>query len=188
MGTFFMGSYTVSLPLLIRELYQGSAAEISWVNAANSLGLVTTILVLMRFGDIRRQGRALLITQGIGCFALAGAALGLGFSSLILFIFCWGMCGGIGMTMSRTIMQEKAPADQRGRMMAFYSFSFMGSGPLGALLSGYLSEWLGPPAALLISASLMFIVVLLIGARSSLWRLGAEETVEDVHVSIKEES
>ena len=36
------------------------------------------------------------------------------------------------------IMQEQAPDALRGRVMSFYSFSFMGAGPVGALFSGYL--------------------------------------------------
>ena len=39
-------------------------------------------------------------------------------------------------------MQEQAPANQRGRVMSFHSLSFMGAGPVGALLCGYLVELL----------------------------------------------
>lgn len=173
MGMFFMGSYIVSLPLVIRDVYGGSSMELSWVNAANSLGLVLTIILLLRFGDLHRQGRALLIAQAVGSVALAGAGLGLGFLSLFGFMFAWGMCGGIAMTMSRTIMQELAPPDQRARMMAFFSFSFMGSGPVGALLSGFLCDWLGPTNALLVSSSSMLVAVALVALRSSLWHLDA---------------
>jgi MFS family permease len=147
MGVFFMGSYVVTIPLLIRELYQGSSVELAWVNGANSLGLVLTIFYLMRLGDIHRQGRALLVAQGIGAIALTTGGLGLGFYTLIGSVFLWGMCGGIAMTMARTVMQEMAPVDQRARIMAFFSFSFMGAGPIGALLSGYLVTWFGPSTA-----------------------------------------
>ncbi|MEX0942554.1 MAG: MFS transporter [Pseudomonadales bacterium] len=171
MGVFFMGSYIVTIPLVIRDVYGGSAIELAGVNFANSLGLVLTIMVLLKFGDIHRQGRALLLAQGIGSFALAGAGLGLGFNSLVVFIFLWGMCGGIAMTMARTTMQEMAPPDQRARMMAFFSFSFMGSGPVGALLSGALCEWLGPSQALIVSSVAMLVVVTIVSFRSSLWKL-----------------
>ncbi|MFT5211801.1 MAG: MFS family permease [Flavobacterium sp.] len=170
-GIFFMGAYTVTIPLLIREVYEGSAAEISWINAGNSLGLVTSVIFLMRFGNIARKGRALLLAQFLGCFALAGGALGFGIISLIMFTYFWGMCGGISMTMSRVIMQEMSPPLQRGRMMAFYSFSFMGSGPFGALFSGYLCEWLDPKQALLISTTLMALVIITIHSRSTLWKI-----------------
>lgn len=173
MGTFFMGSYMVTLPLVVRAVYGGTSTQLAWLNFANSLGLVLTITVLLRLGDIYRQGRALLVAQGIGALFLASGGLGLGFASLVISIFLWGACGGVAMTMARTIMQEQSPEDQRGRMMAFFSFSFMGSGPMGALLSGYLSDWWGPSNALIFSAACMFIVVTIVGIRSSLWRLDA---------------
>ena len=78
------------------------------------------------------------------------------------------------MTMSRTIMQEQAPDAQRGRVMGFYSFSFMGAGPIGALLSGYLVREYGPQMALIISASIMFVFILVVGLQSSLWRMKNE--------------
>jgi MFS family permease len=171
MGVFFMGSYIVTIPLLIRDLYDGSSVELSWINIGNSLGLVISTLFLMRFGDVRRQGRALLLAQGIGAVALAGAGLGLGFFTAVTAIFCWGLCGGIAMTMSRTIMQEKAPVDQRARMMGFYSFAFMGSGPIGALFCGFLVEAIGPASALIVASVLMLAVVIVVSFRSSLWAL-----------------
>lgn len=178
MGVFFMGSYIVTIPLVIRDIYGGSSVELAWVNAANSLGLVLTIMCLMKFGDLHRQGRALLAAQAIGSLFLASAGLGLGFGSLIAFIFLWGMCGGIAMTMARTIVQEKSPPDQRARMMAFYSFSFMGSGPVGALLSGYLCELVNPANALIISSLSMLTVVVIVSLRSSLWQLDSTLTAD----------
>ncbi|MFT4798944.1 MAG: MFS family permease [Candidatus Azotimanducaceae bacterium] len=172
MGMFFMGSYIVTIPLLIREVYSGSSVELSWVNGANSLGLVFTMFLLMRFGDIKRQGRALLISQMLGSIALLGGGLGLGFNSLILCIFGWGLCGGIAMTMSRTVMQEQAPENQRARMMSFYSFSFMGAGPIGALLCGFLVDLLGASMALIICPACMLIVSIYMSFRSPLWSLG----------------
>jgi len=171
MGMFFMGTYIVTMPLLVREIYAGSAQDLAFMNAANSLGLVLTIFLLLRIGDIRRQGRALLLAQGIGAFVLAGAAFTSQFSQFVLIIFFWGVCGGAAMTMSRTIMQEQAPETMRGRVMSFYSFSFMGAGPIGALLSGYLVEELGPELALLTSAAGMLVVIILIGVTSGVWNL-----------------
>jgi len=175
MGVFFMGSYIVTLPLLMRDVYHGSSAELSWLNAANALGLVVTIMVLLRFGDIHRQGRALLLAHCFGAMALASAGLGLSFTLLVCAIFGWGICGGLAMTMSRTIMQEQAPADQRGRIMAFHSFSFMGSGPIGALFCGFLVEQYGPATALIIASTLMLLVMLALAATSSLWRLDSKQ-------------
>lgn len=171
MALFFMGSYIVTMPILVREVFAGTAQDLALMNGANSLGLVTTILLLLRIGDIRRQGRALLVSQGIGAVVLGSAGFASSFALWALALFVWGTCGGIAMTMSRTIMQEQAPDNQRGRVMSFYSFSFMGAGPIGAVLCGYLVEALGPQMALVTASAAMVTVITLVGVSSGLWHL-----------------
>jgi MFS family permease len=171
MAMFFMGSYIVTMPILVREVFSGSAQDLAFMNGANSLGLVITIVLLLRIGDVRRQGRLLLLSQGIGSLVLAGAGNAPNFSLWVVALFVWGTCGGMAMTMSRTIMQEQAPESQRGRVMSFYSFSFMGAGPVGALICGYMVEHLGPQMALVAAAGGMLTVILVVGSTSGLWRL-----------------
>ncbi len=174
MGICFMGSYIVAMPLLIREVYQGDAADLSMVMIANALGLVTSIVLLLLGGGLRRQGRALLLAHFLGCIFLAAAGLDFGFWAAIGCIYLWGACGGVAMSMSRTIMQEAAPDGQRGRVMAFFSFSFMGAGPLGALLAGYLVGWVGAPLALLIASAMLMVVIVAVALTSSLWNMTAD--------------
>ena len=50
MGCFFMGAFIVCFPLVIREVYDGSSSDLALMSAFNSLGLVVTILVLLRVG------------------------------------------------------------------------------------------------------------------------------------------
>ncbi len=171
MALFFMGSYIVTMPLLVREAFAGDASDLALMNGSNSLGLLTTIILLLRLGDVHRQGRALVVAQALGALVLAAAAFAPAFPVFLASLFVWGLCGGVAMTMSRTIMQEQAPMAQRSRVMSFYSFSFMGAGPVGALLNGYLVEVVGPRMALLICAVAMFTIMLVMASGSSLWRL-----------------
>jgi MFS family permease len=173
MGVCFMGSYIVTLPLLVRERYHGSSADLGFVNAANSLGLLTAVLVLMRTGDVRRSQRALLASQALGALILAAVGAGLGFYATLGLIYVWGICGGVAMSMSRTIMQENAPAGQAGRVMSFFSFSLIGAGPIGALACGFLASALGPERALVAAAGGMLAVVTAAVARG---RAVARET------------
>ena len=170
MGICFMGAYVVTFPLLVREVFDGSSSDLALMNTCNALGLVTTILILMRFGDIKRQGRALLLSQALACIVLASIGFGVSFGVLLALVYVWGMFGGITMSMSRTIMQEAAPEGQRGRVMAFFSFSFMGAGPIGALANGFLVEWVGAEKALITAGSVMLVTILIITATSHLWR------------------
>ena len=176
MGLFFMGSYMVTMPLLIREVYDGSSFDLALVVAANMLGLVTSILWLLVGGDIRRPGRALLMAHGLGGVFLAAAGLvslivDVGFWPVVVCIYLWGACGGIAMSMSRTIMQQAAPDGQRGRVMAFFSFSFMGAGPVGAFLCGYLVGSLGAPLALVATSMALMAVIAVIARTSPLWNM-----------------
>ena len=96
--------------------------------------------------------------------------------SLFMFlVFMWGVCGGIAMPMSRTLMQQLAPPDQRARVMSFYAFSFMGAGPLGTLICGYLADLFGPQQAIVISAVCMLLVLAVISLFSPLWRSELEQ-------------
>jgi len=174
MGFFFMGAYIVTMPLLVRDVFAGGAMDLGLMNAFNSLGLVTTVLLLLRLGDVRRQGRALILAQMIGSVVLFSAALAPLFGVFLVPLFFWGVCGGVAMTMSRTIMQEQAPLAQRGRVMSFYSFSFFGAGPVGALINGFLVDLVGPQTTLLICAAAMFTIIGVLGLRSSLWQLQGE--------------
>ena len=171
MGAFFMGSYIVTIPLHIREIYDGTSADLAIVNGLNSLGLVLVIFTLLKRGDIKRQGRALLLAHGLGAIFLGCASAVSQFPLFGLFLFCWGACGGVAMSMSRTVMQELAPEDQRGRVMGFFSFSFMGAGPVGALGLGFLVEQFGSSTTIAIAGIAMLAIAILMSVWTPLWKL-----------------
>jgi MFS family permease len=71
--------------------------------------------------------------------------------------------------MSRTLMQELAPPEQRSRVMSFYAFSFMGAGPFGTIINGYLAASFGPQTAIVICGLAMAAVSLIIALTTRLW-------------------
>ena len=87
------------------------------------------------------------------------------------------------MPMSRTLMQQLAPPEQVARVMSFYAFSFMGAGPIGALFCGYMSEYIGPQATIMLCAVMMFLIVLLLTALSPLWSSKLEKHSEPLVAS-----
>ena len=129
------------------------------------------LVLLLLIGNIRRQGRALILANGIGALVLATAGIGVSFAWFLVIIFFWGVCGGIALSMSRTIMQEQAPEGQRARVMACFAFSFMGAGPIGAFACGLLVEFFGPELSLAIACLVLFTAVIVISLCSQLWRM-----------------
>lgn len=143
MGVFFGGVFLVMMPLAVRDLYAGSAQDISFGYVAFGLGTLLCIVWLMRRGGARRPGRALLLSQFTGCLCLVPIAFGPPQWLFLACIFFWGMSGGLAMTMSRTIMQEQSPATHQSRVMAALTLATVGGGPVGALLSGQVIEAFG---------------------------------------------
>ena len=168
-GMFFMGSFMVTLPLLVRDVFGGTTAGLSAISTANVLGLVSTIVALLFYGEVLRKGRALIIAHAIGALGLGALALPMTFPVALVIIFICGASGGVAMSMARTIMQEQATEGVRGRVMAFFSVSLLGAGPFGALLAGFLAGHLGVHGTLLTVASAMGLVLLWSAFATSLW-------------------
>ncbi len=85
------------------------------------------------------------------------------------------MCGGVAMTLGRSIVQEAAPASHRARVMSVYSLANFGGMPIGSLLLGFCAGALGPLDALLVPAACVLAVTVLVATATPLWRL---ETLE----------
>jgi MFS family permease len=158
-GFFFIGPFTVAVPLLVRDFYAGGAAEISLVVMLFPLGTITGSLWLRSRG-LRRKGRAALLALGVGCGALASMGLGLPFPALMAATFCWGLGGAVFINASRTLYQAAAPEGQRARVLAAYQLGFLGGAPLGSICAGLLGAALGIQDALLWFAGGMLLAVI----------------------------
>ena len=154
-GIFFMGPFMVVLPLLVRDFFGGDVAQLSLLGAAFPAGIILGSLVLLARGGLRRKGRAQLVSLFAGSVALAGIGLGLAFAGTLAAIFVWGISASVFMNAGRTLFQAAAPPTHRGRVLSIYALGFMGSAPLGALLSGFLADAAGPLATCWICALAM---------------------------------
>lgn len=170
-GVFFAGAYMVLLPLMVRDLYAGSAGGIAMAFAANMLGTCTTIFFLMRRGGVRRPGRAMMIGSVVSLSILSLLYLELPVAAFYVVIYLWGLCGGISMTMSRAIVQEASPDTHRARLMSVYSLGMMGGMPLGSILLGWTVGAFGARNAVLVPVVGMALVVALLAWRTRLWHV-----------------
>ena len=56
---------------------------------------------------------------------------------------------GFTTTLARTVVQESAAPEYRGRIMSVFTLGMMGSAPIGAIVLGNIIEWFGTLNALL---------------------------------------
>lgn len=137
MGVFFGGVFLVVVPLAIRDLYAGSARDIAFAYVAFGIGTLLSVATLMKRGGLRRPGRALVVGMLWGCLVLVPWMFAPPLWMFYFFVFTWGMGAGVTMTMSRTVLQELAPASHQSRVMAAHAMSTSGGGPIGALIMGF---------------------------------------------------
>ncbi|HEX9078200.1 MAG TPA: MFS transporter [Desulfuromonadaceae bacterium] len=136
-------SYTALLPVFAREVHHGGARTFGFLMAAAGGGALVGTLFLACRRSVLGLGRVMarapaLLGCGIAVFALAGS-LPLAMAAL--------MVAGFGaMTLvasSNTVLQTIVDEDKRGRVMSFYTMSFMGMSPFGSLLTGSLASAIG---------------------------------------------
>jgi MFS family permease len=148
----FMASPYVSLmPVIAREVLHGGAHTLGFLVGAAGLG------ALMGTSWLAWRGTASGLPKVIGISAaIAGGALMLVSRSSALWISLPLMlCVGFGIIVTaasiNTILQTIVPDDKRGRVMSFYTMSFLGVAPIGALWAGTLASRIGAPDTLLVS-------------------------------------
>jgi MFS family permease len=175
LGVFFVGSFVVLLPLIVRDVYHGGAADLSIAFSANMTGTLIVIGVLMRRDRIQRQGRAFMLALLFGSVVLSFLYLRPPYWAFFVMSFIWGLGGGFTMTMGRSIVQEASPPELAARLVSIYGFAMSAGMPIGSYAIGYAVKAFGTLNAALLPALGMALTVLAVHLMSGCWRLGTEE-------------
>jgi predicted MFS family arabinose efflux permease len=142
-GLFFNGLYLVLCPVVVRQVYGGSLADLSLVMMSLPVGSIVGSMVVMWRGRIHRKGLAFLISVLIvsACTLVIASQPPLWAFACITFF--WGIGHSIFFNMSRTMFQEAAPESHRARVLSINALAFMGMTPFSTLGSGLLADWIG---------------------------------------------
>merc|ERR1712034_196195 len=89
-----------------------------------------------------------LVGLGGGCATLAAATVAMAGFVVAGLGFGWAMTG------LSTVVQERAPEELRGRIMALWLVAFLGSRPIAAAVLGGAADLLGVLTAFAIAAAL----------------------------------
>ena len=165
-GVCFMGSFFVLLPLIVQSYFPPNDPDPTHIATAFALfslcfwiGSLISVLLMVRFGHIRRKGIAYMASLSCGGLILVCCAIPMPFPALCVLNFVWGLGGGVAMTLGRGIVQQHAPAESRGRILSVFTLGLMGGGPLGAVSYGFLAKAVGPHLAILVPGLLMLTLV-----------------------------
>ncbi|MEK7329655.1 MAG: MFS transporter, partial [Candidatus Eisenbacteria bacterium] len=158
--------YMVLLPVYAREILHASAPAYGLMVSAFGLGSLLSAVVMTRQQDRQALRRNLLIGLGSG-----GVGMGVfAWSRVLPLTLAMGFLAGFGLILyvasTNTLLQLTTEDRFRGRIMSLYTFMFIGTAPIGALMSGGLAQRWGAPVATSVSA-----LVLLAGALWVSYRL-----------------
>jgi MFS family permease len=152
----FAFNWAVLLPLLAKRTFDGDAATFGVMSALTGLGAFAAALIMANRAssesaapDFRRLS-IWSIASGAALLATALApTLNLAYASMIPL----GLTVMIFIISANSMLQLRSLPEFRGRVMALYGMVFLGSTPIGAVITGSLAQHLGARAGFVLGAA-----------------------------------
>jgi MFS family permease len=143
-------NFAVVLPVLAKKTFHGSGGTYGLLSTMLSLG---SIVGSLGVGLIQHPRRPYLVATsaafGVSLTATAlASSVPLACAALVL----TGAAGFSFVTLCSTTLQLHSSAAYRGRVMALWVFVYLGTTPIGSILSGWIISAGGPRLALLVGA------------------------------------
>ena len=136
--------YMVLMPVFAKDILGGSEKLFGILSSAAGGGALCGAIYLAQRKSVRGMGKVLVAASAtFGATLIVFAHSTHMWLSICLLPIC-GFSMIVQMAGSNTLLQTLADDDKRGRIMAMFAMCFMGTVPIGSLLSGTLAQNIGP--------------------------------------------
>lgn len=138
--TFFGASLMILFPVIVDKVYGGGGREYGFLSSVVGVGAILGAIYVI----LRRDPRDKLSNLLTATFLFGAGILGVAFSEswLLTLLSCFFV--GCSFTnlypIANSYIQEHTPSELRGRVISFFTLSFIGVHPLGGFLVGILAE------------------------------------------------
>jgi MFS family permease len=152
--------YSVLLPVFASTVLRGGPHTLGFLTGASGVGALISAISLAMRKSIVGLGKMMAITAftfGAGLIVF-GASHWLWLSLPLMMVIGFSMMQQ--MAAGNTILQTIVDEDKRGRVMSFYTMTFVGAAPFGSLIAGALASRIGAPLTVISSGSLCILVAL----------------------------
>jgi MFS family permease len=146
--------YASLLPVFAKHLLGGGPQAYGLLVAGVGAGALAGAAFLASRSSVRGLGRIIAVAPAALGIGLIAFAFSRSFVLSLLLMPLLGLGQMLVMASCNTVLQTIVDDDKRGRVMSFYSLSFMGMVPLGNLLAGLLASRIGPPVTVAIGGGL----------------------------------
>ena len=157
--------YAVLMPVFAEGVLNSGPGGQGLLMAAAGLGALVGTICLVARREMHNLASLMAVSS-----AAFGASLIL-FSLSSTFWLSAALLVPVGFTMvlvmasSNTLIQVMVPDGLRGRVMASYAMVFLGASPIGALLAGWLSGYVGAPATVALGGAGCILAAVLFNLR-----------------------
>jgi len=143
MVSFTGGMLMVLLPAYAHDFFKGQVQTYGILSAAIGVGsLIGAVMLTMR-KDVKGFATLAFYTAAIGGVSLLLMALTHHLVIACLLLAINGFGAMVNMAATNTLVQSLVHEDVRGRVMSFYTMSFLGTYPIGSFLGGALADPFG---------------------------------------------
>jgi MFS family permease len=146
--------FSVLMPVFADEILGGGPHTLGFLMGASGLGAMSGALWLTTRKSVVGLGRVILVNTIVFGAGLMGFALSRWLWVSLVFMTIAGFGMMVQMASTNTVIQTIVDEEKRGRVMSFYTMSFLGTAPFGSLLAGWLSTRIGAPRTVLLSGVL----------------------------------
>ena len=143
--SLFVIPFNTLLPVYAKVIFHGDAATFGLINSFIGLGALLGSLYLTSTDSGTEMGRKRVLKQNTLIFGL-GLIL-YSYTSWFPLAMVFIVVSGFGMmaqtTMTNTIIQTAVTQEMRGRVISYFAMAYFGMMPVGSLLIGAVSQYVG---------------------------------------------
>ncbi|PKP51576.1 MAG: MFS transporter [Bacteroidetes bacterium HGW-Bacteroidetes-1] len=145
MTSIFGLPFQAFLPVFARDILSGNSQLLGFLTGAVGAGALTGAFFLASRDSIKSIPNIIRFSAFLFAFGLVSFSLSqtIWLSMVILFFSGFGMI--VQFAATNTLLQTVVDEDKRGRVLSFYSMSFLGFTPIGSLMLGTIAKYIGVP-------------------------------------------
>ncbi|MDN3547343.1 MFS transporter [Mucilaginibacter aquaedulcis] len=153
--------FSTMIPVYAKDIFKGTASTFGVIDSVIGLGAFSGAIYLASLKPGHNLKKILAINTlifggGLVIFShMPSYPLALLFAAITGF----GMMSQI--TISNTLIQTTVSPEMRGRVISFYAMAFFGMQPLGGLLVGAVSQWIGTQDTVMLEGGVALLIGLL---------------------------
>ena len=156
--SLFVLPFSTLIPVYAKDIFHGTASTFGVIDSVIGLGAFTGAIFLASL----KPGTNLRKILAINTFVFGSGLVLFSHTTLYPLALLFAMIAAFGMmsqiTISNTLIQTAVDPAMRGRVISIYAMAFFGMQPLGGLIIGFLSQYIGVENTLLAEGFIALII------------------------------